>query len=225
MKRGYLLLALGVVVGAAAVAGLIWLLGFDKAQQAADTANKVALTVATIVGGYWVYDRFVRERRGESRLDLTVSGESRVILGEPAVYLAVTVGAENVGQEKVDLDHDYCALTVATHETGPAAPGPTPGSEAEQAATSEGRAEVPDEVGWSPLDRVFFVLQEQDSVEPGASFGDQILIKLPGKAPAAEGSGTLVAAKLDLAVQATDGSFWTATSVLTVPEGAHPEPV
>jgi hypothetical protein len=28
------------------------------------------------------------------------------------------VGAENVGSEKVDLDHDYCAVTVATHEAG-----------------------------------------------------------------------------------------------------------
>ena len=42
------------------------------------------------------------------------------LAGEPgAAYVAVTVGAENVGSEKVDLDHDYCALTVATHEAAP----------------------------------------------------------------------------------------------------------
>ena len=209
MKRGYLLLALGVVVGAAAVAGLIWLLGFDGAQQAADTANKVALTVATIVGGYWVYDRFVRERRGEGRLDLTVSGEAAAVGDPAAVYLAVTVGAENVGAEKVDLDHDYCALTVATHEAGPSEAGASPG----------GDAGPPDEAEWRPFDRVFFVLQEQDDVEPGSSFGDQILVRLPDKAPASETGGTLVAVKLDLVVQSRGGGYWAATSVLATAQG------
>lgn len=63
-------------LGAPLVAVLVYFLGFDRAQQLADVANKLALTVAAIVGGYWVYDRFVRERVGESRLDLTVSGEA-----------------------------------------------------------------------------------------------------------------------------------------------------
>lgn len=152
MRNGYVLLALGVLLGAALVAGLAYLLGLDRTQQLADIANKLTLAAAAIVGGYWVYDRFVRERRGESRLDLTVSGEA--VAGEPgSSYVAVTVGAENVGTEKVDLDHDYCALTVAIHEAG--VEGGAPGG---QAAVPGTEPEAPDEAGWLPLDRVFFVL-------------------------------------------------------------------
>jgi len=69
LKKGYALLASGVVRGAALLAILVYVLGFDRAQQLADIANKLALAIAAIVGGgYWVYDRFVRERLGESRL-------------------------------------------------------------------------------------------------------------------------------------------------------------
>jgi hypothetical protein len=110
LRKGYLLLALGVLLGAALIAALAFVLGFDRAQLA-DVANKLTLA-ASIVGGYWVYDRFVRERVGESRLDLTVLGEA-LDGGPGAAYVAVTVGSE-----KVDLDHDYCAPTVATHEAG-----------------------------------------------------------------------------------------------------------
>jgi hypothetical protein len=74
LRKGYLLLALGVLLGAALIAALAFVLGFDRAQLA-DVANKLTLAAA-IVGGYWVYDRFVRERVGESRLDLTVLGEA-----------------------------------------------------------------------------------------------------------------------------------------------------
>ena len=216
MKNGYVLLVLGVLLGAALVAGLAYLLGLDRTQQLADIANKVTLAAAAVVGGYWVYDRFVRERRGESRLDLTVSGEA--VVGEPgSSYVAVTVGAENVGTEKVDLDHDYCALTVAVHEAGVSeAPAASSGG---QAAGPGKEPEVPDEAGWLPLDRVFFVLQEQDAIEPGSSFGDQLLVRLPGKAPASETGGTLVAVKLDLDVQSTDGGYWSATSVLAMTQG------
>lgn len=218
MKNGYALLALGVLLGAALIALLAYLLGLDRAQQIADVANKLTLAAAAIVGGYWVYDRFVRERLGESRLDLTVTGEA--LAGEPgsaygAVYVAVTVGAQNVGTEKVDLDHDYCALTVAVHEAGV---GPVPSPEVQ--ATSPGaEPEAADEAGWVPLDRVFFVLQEQDAIEPGASFGDQLLVRLPGKAPVSETGGTLVAVKLDLNVQSKDGGYWAATSVLAMTQG------
>ncbi len=206
MRAGYALLALGLLAGGAAVGVLVWLLGFEHAQQLADVANKIALTVATIVGGYWVYDRFVRERVGESRLDLTVSAEAFFSDSAGAVYLSVTVGAENVGSEKVDLDHDYCALTVATHEVGPA----------EEVAGVEAGAEPADEAAWLPLDRVFFVLQEQEAIEPGSSFGDQLLVRLPGKAPASEAGGGLVAARLDLVVQSKDQGYWAATSVVTL---------
>ena len=216
MRNGYVLLALGVLLGAALVAGLAYLLGLDRAQQLADIANKITLAAAAVVGGYWVYDRFVRERRGESRLDLTVSGEA--VVGEPgSSYVAVTVGVENVGTEKVDLDHDYCALTVAVHEAGVSeAPAPSPGRQAAGPATEP---EAPDEAEWLPLDRVFFVLQEQDAVEPGSSFGDQLLIRLAGKAPVSETSGTLVAVRLDLDVQSKDGGYWSATSVLAMTQG------
>lgn len=211
MKRGYLLLALGVLLGVGLVVALAYGLGLDRAQQLADVAHKLTLTAAAVVGGYWVYDRFVRERVGESRLDLTVSGEA--LAGEPGTaYVVVTVGAENVGQEKVDLDHDYCALTIATHEAAPAVPEG-------QAAGPGTEPEPLDVADWRPPDRVFFVLQEQDAVEPGASFGDQLLVRLPGKAPVSETGGTLVAVKLDLAVQSTDGGYWTATSVLAMSPG------
>ncbi len=52
-----------------------------------------------------------------------------------------------------------------------------------------------DEVSLSPMDRVWFVLQEQDAIEPGASFGDQRLLRLPlaVREP--------VAVRLDLVVQ------------------------
>ncbi len=206
MRAGYALLAVGLLAGAAAVGLLVWLLGFEHAQQLADVANKIALTVATIVGGYWVYDRFVRERVGESRLDLTVSAEAFFSDSAGAVYLSVTVGAENVGSEKVDLDHDYCALTVATHEVGPA----------EEVAGVEAGAEPADEAAWLPMDRVFFVLQEQEAIEPGSSFGDQLLVRIPGKAPASEAGGVLVAARLDLVVQSKDEGYWAATSVVTL---------
>lgn len=206
MRAGYALLALGLLAGGAAVGVLVWLLGFEHAQQLADIANKIALTVATIVGGYWVYDRFVRERIGESRLDLTVSAEAFSSALTGAVYLSVTVGAENVGSEKVDLDHDYCALTVATHEVGPT----------EEVSGAEVGPEPADEAAWLPLDRVFFVLQEQEAIEPGSSFGDQLLVRLPGKAPASEAGGGLVAARLDLVVQSKDQGYWAATSVVTL---------
>ena len=220
MRNGYVLLALGVLLGAALVAGLAYLLGLDRTQQLADVANKITLAAAAVVGGYWVYDRFVRERRGESRLDLTVSGEA--VAGEPgSSYVAVTVGAENVGTEKVDLDHDYCALTVAVHEAGVSeAPAPSSGGQAAGPGAEPGtEPEAPDEAGWLPLDRVFFVLQEQDAIEPGSSFGDQLLVRLPGKAPASETGGTLVAVRLDLDVQSTDGGYWSATSVLAMAQG------
>lgn len=214
MRNGYALIALGVLLGAALIAAFSFLFGLDRAQQLADVANKLTLAAAAIVGGYWIYDRFVRERVGQSRLDLTVTGEA--LAGEPgSAYVAVTVGAENVGSEKVDLDHDYCALTVATHEAGvETAPSP------EGQATSPGaEPEAADEAGWVPLDRVFFVLQEQDAIEPGASFGDQLLVRLPGKAPVSETGGTLVAVRLDLNVQSKDGGYWTATSVLAMTQG------
>ena len=203
-------------LGAALVAVLVYFLGFDRAQQLADVANKLALTVAAIVGGYWVCDRFVRERVGESRLDLTVSGEALYPEADPGtdsgmgvLYLAVTVGAENVGTEKADLDHDYCALTFATHnEVGPAR---SRAPERDQEAQPAGEAE------WLPLDRVFFVLQEQDAIEPGASFGDQLLIRMPSRAPASGGAAeaTPVAVRLDLVVQSRDGGYWAATSIVT----------
>ena len=50
-------------------------------------------------------------------------------------------------------------------------------------------------------------------MEPGSSFGDQLLVRLPGKAPVSETGGTLVAVKLDLVVQSKDGGYWAATSV------------
>jgi hypothetical protein len=145
LTKGYLLLALGVLLGAALIAALAFVLGFDRAQLA-DVANKLTLAAA-IVGGYWVYDRFVRERVGESRLDLTVSAEALSPRGSRALYLSVTVGAENVGTEKVDLDHDYCALTVATHEARPAASD----GGATAAESAGGRPEPAEEAAWRPL--------------------------------------------------------------------------
>jgi hypothetical protein len=103
-----------------------------------------------------------------------------------------TVGAENVGSTKVDLDHDYCALTVLVHELLP------------EGSTGN---EPPGEASWRPLDRVWFVMQEQEAIEPGASFGDQRLLLLPA-------SGDLFAVRLDLVVQAEDGAYWTATSIV-----------
>jgi hypothetical protein len=147
LTKGYLLLALGVLLGAGLIAALAYILGFDRAQQLADVANKLTLAAATIVGGYWVYDRSVRERVGESRLDLTVSAEALSPRGSRALYLSVTVGAENVGTEKVDLDHDYCALTVATHEARPAASD----GGATAAESAGGRPEPAEEAAWRPL--------------------------------------------------------------------------
>ena len=199
MKKGYPLLALGVLLGAGLVAALAYFLGLDRAQQLADVAHKLTLAAAAIIGGFWVYDRFIRERVAESRLDLAVSAELVRPGGaqeeEGAVYVAVTVGAENVGSTKVDLDHDYCALTVSVHEP----------PEAEEATPDEGA----DEASWRPMDRVWFVLQEQDAIEPGASFGDQRLLRLPPRAD-------LVAVRLDLVVQSEDGGYWTATNVTTL---------
>jgi hypothetical protein len=101
-----------------------------------------------------------------------------------ATYLAVTAGAQNVGSEKVDLDHDYCAPTVATHEVGPAADAS--GGDAGSTADTAPQGRPPDEARWLPLDQVFFVLQEQGTIESGSSFSNQLLIRLPGKRPASE---------------------------------------
>jgi hypothetical protein len=132
LTKGYLLLALGVLLGAGLIAALAYILGFDRAQQLADVANKLTLAAATIVGGYWVYDR---------------SAEALSPRGSRALYLSVTVGAENVGTEKVDLDHDYCALTVATHEARPAASD----GGATAAESAGGRPEPAEEAAWRPL--------------------------------------------------------------------------
>jgi len=40
---------LDLLAGGAAVGVLVWLLGYEHAHQLADVANKIALTVATIV--------------------------------------------------------------------------------------------------------------------------------------------------------------------------------
>lgn len=196
MRAGYALIPADALLGVVLVAALVWVLGWQQAQQAADIAQKLAATAAVVVGGFWVYDRFIRERVAESRLDLTVSAEALRLGGqqEGAVYVAVTVGAENVGATKVDLDHDYCALTVSTHELPEAAETPD---------------EDADEACWIPLDRVWFLLQEQDAIEPGASFGDQRLLRLPPRT-------NPVAIRLDLVVQSEDGAYWTATNVTTL---------
>jgi hypothetical protein len=194
MRAGYGLIAVGVILGAALVALLVAALGWDRAQQVADIAQKLAATAAVVVGGFWVYDRFIRERVAESRLDLTVEGEITRLDEDGIVYVTATVGAENVGSTKVDLDHDYCALTVLVHELLPPSEG-GPGHE------------PPDEASWRPLDLVWFVMQEQDAIEPGASFGDQRLLLLPA-------NEDLFAVRLDLVVQAEDGAYWTATSIV-----------
>ncbi len=71
------------------------------------------------------------------------------------------------------------------------------------AAPSDAAPEPAEQAGWHPLVRVFFVLQEQEATEPGSSFGDQLLVRLPGKAPASDPAGSLVAIKLDLVVRTT----------------------
>ena len=198
MRAGYALIGGGALQGIVLVAALVWALGWQQDQQAADIAQRLAATAAVVIGGFWANDRFIRERVAESRLDLAVSAELVRPGGahdeEGVLYVAVTVGAENVGSTKVDLDHDYCALTVSTHEL----------PEADRPADED-----VDEASWSPSDRVWFVLQEQDAIEPGASFGDQRLLRLPPRAD-------LVAVKLDLVVQSEDGGYWSATSVTTL---------
>ncbi len=198
VRAGYALIAGGALLGVVLVAALVWALGWQQAQQAADIAQKLAATAAVVVGGFWVYDRFIRERVAESRLDLAVSAELVRPGGreEGALYVVATVGAQNVGSTKVDLDHDYCALTVSVHEP-PAAEQP--------------EDETADEASWKPLDRVWFVLQEQGAIEPGASFGDQVLLRLGP--PAARDP---VAVRLELVVQSEDGAYWSATSVATL---------
>lgn len=101
-------------------------------------------------------------------------------------------------------------------EPAPPTAGATAGATAGSTAEPAARSAAAEEAAWLPLDRVFFVLQEQEAIEPGSSFGDQLLVRLPGKTPGSEPGGTLVAARLDLVVQSKDGGYWAATSVVAV---------
>jgi hypothetical protein len=69
----------------------------DAVDKVTSAAQHVATVIALAVGGAWTYQRFIRQREGRSRIELTVSLE--VIGRHPKGWIAQIVArAENKGQ-------------------------------------------------------------------------------------------------------------------------------
>ena len=87
-----------------------------ETQTWADIFQKLVTALAIPIGAWWAYRRFFKERTHASRLQPTISGT--VSRRDGTIYLRAVANVQNIGQTKVDLDHDHIGLRVLTREAG-----------------------------------------------------------------------------------------------------------
>lgn len=87
-----------------------------ETQTWSDIFQKLVTALAIPIGAGWAYFRFFRERTHASRLQPTISGT--VARRDRTIYLRAVPNVQNIGQTRVDLDHDYVGLRVLTRKPG-----------------------------------------------------------------------------------------------------------
>ena len=177
----------------------------QAAQLLFDALQKAAATVAIVVGGVWVYFRFVSGRTLKRRLECDLSADA--VRSGGKVRLIVAAKAANVGLAKALVDREDTGLRVLTQAaegfpesavelpsaaTAPAAETPPEGaaSSGVSPTSSTGEAEVrpggedggdePSEylARWQLLDTLP-VFAETELLEPGERAIDQPLVEIP----------------------------------------------
>jgi hypothetical protein len=122
---------------------------------------------AVIVGGYWAYFKFIRNRTFMPRLEIGLEGQWRVVDSVDALHIRVQV--RNIGASQVHLNQYGSGLRVSF---------PASGQSGDEIAWEPVPLVVePDEAGPPPA-RVFELLTEASWVEPGEIVSDELLLNL-----------------------------------------------
>lgn len=121
-------------------------------QAAADVFQKMVAGSAIIIAGIFAYYRFFKERTYASRLEPTISGSAARKDG--VIYLRAAANTRNIGQSRVNLNHEYIGLRILTRIAGSG--------------------------DWT-LYRIENVFEEQDYLEPGESVGEPVWIEVPDR--------------------------------------------
>ena len=87
----------------------------ESAKVVVDIVSGGVTTLATVLGGYWAYYRFVRGRTFEPRLSLAIS--SRCIRSDSINYVVCAMEVKNVGLSKVDIDKAHLRLCFLSGES------------------------------------------------------------------------------------------------------------
>lgn len=152
-------------------------------------AQRIAATIAIVIGGGWAYFKFIRGRTFRRRLELAVSGEIR--RGQGIVYLLTNSSAKNIGLSKFEIDHEMSGLRVMTH--------------ASEAPVQEARL-----AEWQPVS-TWPVFEGQELLEPGEPASEELLIEVPEQDP--------LAFRLQLWVSSKQGESWEATAIVNLVSG------
>lgn len=195
LRGGYALLVVSVALCVGAVWLLVTTLGWQHAQQLADTAQKIAATAAILGTAGWAYFKFVRGRTFRRRLELTISGEVRRRPG--IVYLLTNSTVKNIGLSKFEIDHEKSGLRVMTH-------------------VSEDAVAAARLVEWRPLS-TWSVFEEQRLLEPSEPAAEELLIEIPDEG--------FLAFKLQLWVSSIHEESWEVTAIVNLePEDDNETP-
>jgi hypothetical protein len=124
-------------------------LWFRNIETWAGIFQALITSLAIIVGGIVTYYRFFKERTHASTIQPSISYSMAREGG--IIYLQVSASATNIGQSKVDINHDFTALRVSTRRRG--------------------------DEGWT-WQHTYDVLTQQGWVEPGETVGEPVWVEI-----------------------------------------------
>jgi hypothetical protein len=131
------------------------LANLESVKTAFDIAGTAVTAIAVIVGGYWAYFRFVRERTYRPRLEVTMAGQWREVGAHRLLHARISV--KNIGTSVVTLLQEGTGLRISKLDPEiPSAP----------AATQ-----------WQSM-RVFRVFEKHQWIEPDETISDDLLVSL-----------------------------------------------
>jgi hypothetical protein len=114
----------------------------------ANSFQAIATPILLAIGGLFALYKFIFEGAFSRRMQPNASVEA--IVGEDAVFLRVSLTAENIGKRKVNLDGEYTRLSVSFL---------TKTEDWSEAVTHP-------------------VLREQEFIKPGETVGDQVWLTI-----------------------------------------------
>lgn len=127
----------------------------DNLKVITDIAGTIVTAAAVIIGAFWAYFRFIRDRTYRPRLEVSMTGAWTTVSGQRLLHVRVTV--KNIGASVVRLLQEGTGLRVQRI-------GELPGDVRT--------------VAWEGA-KVFVIFAEHAWIEPSEAVSDTLLMHIP----------------------------------------------